>query len=130
MRKLLAVLFTLALAWGLAACAPARTIDAATWQQRISDRVLAVEGVSGGEVRVAETGPVQEPKIVCLLTSDATTHDELVAILEKVLRAVVAETRELDRAYVDCRVSHGEDTARMGELDAFPSIRLLRQRFA
>lgn len=119
----------LALTWGLVGCAPNRTIDAATWQQRISAKVLAVEGVTGGEVRVAETGPVQEPKIVCLLTSDAPTHEELLVVLERVLRAVIDETRELDRAYVDCRVSHGEDTARMGELEAFPSIKLLRQRF-
>lgn len=109
MPRLIATIATVALTLGLFGCAPSRAPgpDPDALARRLQTSVLRVEGVSGGEVRVVASGPVREPKVICDLTSGATSRDALVAAMERVLRAVIADTRDVGNGLVQCAVGNG-----------------------
>ncbi len=129
MQRVLVAAAALALALGLFGCGQRPSVDTEAWTKRLQPAVLSVAGVTGGDVRMIASGPVSEPKIICNVTSAASARPELVATLERVLRRLVSETAELDDALVECTVTNGHDYARLGDLDAIGSLKLLRKRF-
>lgn len=100
-------------------------VDRPTAKQH--DAVLSAPGVTGGEV----SGPRLngDTYYMCDLTSDATTVDELDAVLDGALRALVQSAPlESGNAMVECNVTNGSSTRfhtdlGMGEVEHFGDLR-------
>lgn len=91
--------------------------------------VLAVPGVTGGDVEVSWPGSFSSWYFTCGLESDAATRDELLAILEDVGRAVVDTVDPSHDPVIQCRLSNGIDTVDFADIVGGSSMYDLRQHY-
>lgn len=118
MTRLLATLSALSLALGLFGCSSRPRVDTDALASRLTAAAHAVPGVTGGDARVRLAGPVSSVQILCEVTSSAESREELLAVLDAVVRAVLAETQDLQDAMIGFSASNGAETVTQGDLGA------------
>lgn len=127
MTRLFALLMASTLAVGLFGCSKP---DTRQWSDALSKAVLAVPGVTGGhaEMRMAGVGR----QIYCDVTTSASSREELLGVMEAIMRAVVDETRGLDSAMIYLTARNGSDAVANSDVGGIKTDTLegLREYFA
>lgn len=108
MKKFAPVLAT-AVAFGalLTGCGTAPSESPAERGARLEPIVMAVPGVTGGSLKVANAGVTNIYD--CQLTSDASDREALKAVLTDVLRTLAAEANDSELSTVSNGLSNGTE---------------------
>lgn len=78
-------------------------------EPKLVEAVLAVPGVTGGDVRLIEASGT--PRAVCYLTGSGATSEELLATIDRVLKVVTDHIRPYQYGNASCTITNGTDSA-------------------
>ncbi len=138
MKRLAWIVVGLFAAAALVGCVKQYTTEEQnTLAARVQAAVLDVPGISGGEVGVSRANELASLSIGVWLTSNATTKEELLIVLEDVAHAVLESTMEYDNgslsiqhASLSIQVENGTDIVYDTDLDPrIFSLQGLREYF-
>lgn len=115
-RKLITVLISLVLVAFSTACVDHEKQAAVADMQVVRTAVLAVPGISGGDVTVSDTGSLMSLYFTCELTSDAQSRDELLAVLDDIGRAIVDTAAPETDGVLNCTLSNDTDVVSFSDL--------------
>lgn len=127
MTRLFVMLMASTLAMGLFGCSKPDTQE---WTGRLSKAVMAVPGVTGGQVEMRKAGVGSQ--IYCDVTTSASSREELLGVMKAIMRAVVDETQGLDSAMIYLTARNGSDAVANSDVGGIKTDTLegLREYFA
>lgn len=127
-RQFLVLPAAVAAMTGLGGCSPSEPALSSV-EPRLTADVLTIPGVTGGHVQLYEAS--MTPRAVLQLTGSASTREELIATLDRVLAALTGHIRPYRLGNASVSLTSGDlvaDQTSLG-LSAVVSFDELRQRY-